>query len=168
MRDGTTTGIDSWLDRVRRMAEYRIEAADFLKRASSILPAVETDVELVCRLWTIADEHDVLVCEALKRFDDALFDTHGELEITRGAEPVTTSGGDDSLCYLCTWTLLRPDSQSASVVLKADQVSGQFEFEVVDSTGARRAIGFPMSREAGLYDALTSSFFALHGRSDRL
>lgn len=166
MRDSTNASIDSWLDRVRRMAEYRIEAADFLNRASSVLPAVETDVELVCRLWTIADEHDVRVCEALKRFDDALFDAHGELEITRGAEPVVTSGGSNSLSYLCTWTLLRPDSQSASVVLKADQASGRFEFEVVDSTGAKRSIGFPMDREAELYDALTSSFFALHGRSD--
>ena len=80
--------LTQWIDRTRRMAEYRDEAFDFLRRASAAgLPSVESDVELVCRLWATADERDVLICEALTKFDEALFDTRGELEITRGAEP---------------------------------------------------------------------------------
>ncbi len=159
------TGIEPWLDRVRRMAEYRAEAADFLQRASSILPTAEADLELVCRLWSIADEYDTFICEALQKFDGTVFGTPGELDITRGAEPVTTPGGDDALLYLCTWTLARPDSQSTSVVLAADQLSERLDFEVRDSTGTVRSIGFPIGEDERLYDALTSSFFALHSRS---
>ena len=133
--DSSSTSIDPWLDRIRRMTEYRAEAADFIRRAGSVLPAADADVELVCRLWTEADEHDTLVCEALQKFDDAVFKTSGELEITRGAEPISNDEGDVVLSYLCTWTLARPDSQSASVVLSADQVSCQLMFEIRDSTG---------------------------------
>lgn len=147
------------------MTEYRSEAADFIRRAGSALPAADADLELVCRLWTEADEHDTFVCEALQKFDDAVFETKGELEITRGAEPVTTPEGNVMLSYLCTWTLARPDSQSASVVLSADQVSGQLMFEIRDSTGAGHPIDFPVREEGKLYDALTSSFFAMYSRS---
>ena len=150
------------------MADYRAEAADFLSRAGSTLPAVEADVELVCRLWTIADELDMDICEALQRFDGALFDTSAELEITRGAEPVATPGGNDTLAYLCTWTLARPDSQSASVVLIADQVSGRLELEVRHFTGVKRAIQFPMETNEELYELLASAFFALYSHSTRL
>lgn len=155
--------IDTWLDRVRRMTEYRVEAADFLHRASSILPTADADLELVCRLWAIADEHDTYICEALQKFDRTVFGTPGELEITRGAEPVVTPGGNDSLLYLCTWTIARPETQSASVVLTADQLSARLEFEVRDSTGIRQAVGFPIGEDESLLEALTSSFFTLYG-----
>ena len=90
----------------------------------------------------------------------------GELEITRGAEPISNDEGNVVLSYLCTWTLARPDSQSASVVLSADQVSGRLMFEIRDSTGLGRPIGFPVGEDGKLYDALTSSFFAMYSRSD--
>lgn len=163
--DSSDTGIDPWLDRVRRMTEYRAEAADFIRRAGSLLPAADADVELVCRLWAIADEHDTYICEALQEFDNAVFETRGELDITRGAEPTTTPEGNVVLSYLCTWTLARPDSQSASVVLTADQVSGELTFETRDTAGAGRTIGFPLREDEKFYEALTSSFFTMYSRS---
>lgn len=150
------------------MTEYRAEVADFIRRIGSLLPAADADVELVCRLWTEADEHDTYICDALQQFDDTVFETTGELEITRGAEPVTTPEGNVALTYLCTWTLARPDSQSTSVVLKADQVSGQLTFEIRDSSGEGRIIGFPIGEDETFYEALTSSFFAMYSRSERL
>ena len=163
--DPSDTSINPWLDRVRRMTELRDEAADFIRRAGSLLPAADSDVELVCRLWTIADEHDTFICEAMQKFNDAVFETTGELEITRGAEPITAPEGSVSLSYICTWTLARPDSQSASVVLTADQVTGRLMFEIRDSTGAARDIGFPIDEDESLYEALTSSFFAMYSQS---
>ena len=163
--DSSNSRIDPWLDRVRRMAEYRTEAADFIRRAGSLLPAADDDVELVCRLWTIADEYDAYICEALQKFDEAVFETMGELEITRGAEPVTAPEGNVTLSYICTWTLVRPDSQSAGVVLTADQVTGELMFEVRGSLAAGRPIGFPIGEDERLYKALTSSFFAMYSRA---
>lgn len=157
--------IDIWIDRAQRMVDYREEAADFLRRASSILPAIELDVELVCRLWTAADEYDIYICEALQRFDQALFDVQGQLEITRGAEPASGPNTDERLVYLCTWALVRPEDQSTSVVLSADQVSGRLDFEVRDSAGGRRSLGFPIAKMSDLYESLTLSFFAIHGHS---
>ena len=147
------------------MTEYRAEAADFIRRAGSLLPAVDADVELVCRLWSVADEYDAYICEAMQKFDDAVFETKGELEITRGAEPITTPEGNVTLSYICTWTLARPDSQSASVVLTADQISGRLTFEIRESSGAARTIGFPIEEDERLYEALTSSFFAMYSQS---
>ena len=163
--DSSQSSIDPWLDRVQRMTEYRSEAADFIQRAGSILPAADADVELVCRLWTIADDHDAHICEALQKFDDAIFRTAGELEITRGAEPVTAPDGNVTLTYLCTWTIARPESQSVSIVLSADQVSGELMFEVRSSTSAGLLIGFPIVEYEKLYEALTSSFFSMYDRS---
>ncbi len=147
------------------MTSYLNEAADFIRRAGSQLPVADADIELVCRLWTIADEHDAYICDALQKFDDAVFETAGELEITRGAEPITTPEGNVTLSYICSWTLARPDSQSTSVVLSADQVSSRLEFEVRDSTGSTRLMGFPAGEDEDLYDALTSSFFAMYSLS---
>ena len=163
--DSPDTSIDPWLNRVQRMTEYRAEAADFIRRAGSLLPSADADLELVCRLWSTADEYDAFICEAMQKFDDAVFETPGELEITRGAEPITAPEGNITLSYICTWTLARPDSQSASVVLTADQLSGQLMFETRDTAGAARTIGFPIEEDKRLYEALTSSFFAMYSQS---
>ena len=149
------------------MAEYRDEAFDFLRRASAAgLPAAEDDVELVCRLWATADERDVLICEALTKFDEALFDTPGELEITRGAEPRPTPNDDDRLLYICAWTLSRQDAgeygSAVSVALAADRLAGRLSFEVLDPLGIATPIPPPDDQDAeGLYEALSSAFFAM-------
>ena len=157
--------IDVWVDRVRRMVEYRTEAMDFLRRVSSMLPAAGTDVELVCRLWTAADEYDVAICEAMQRFDRAIFDVPGQIEITRGAEPVSASDNGEGVVYLCTWTLVRSEVHSTSVALLADQVTGRLDFEVRDADGGTRSIGYPLSNGRELYESLAHSFFVLHGLS---
>ena len=147
------------------MVEYRAEAMDFLRRVGSMLPAAGTDVELVCRLWTVADEYDVTICEAMQRFDVAIFDVPGEIEITRGAEPVATSDSGEGVVYLCTWTLVRSEVHSTSVALLADQVTGRLDLEVRDADGGRRSIGFPLRSPSDLYENLARSFFTLHGVS---
>ena len=152
--------LTQWIDRTRRMAEYRDEAFDFLRRASAAgLTAAEDDVELVCRLWATADERDVLICEALTKFDEALFDTPGELEITRGAEPRPTlnnPNGDDRLLYVCAWTLSRQDGRAVSVALAADRLTGRLSFEVVDALGIAAPIPYPDDQDA---DGLLRSAF---------
>jgi hypothetical protein len=163
--DDSGSNIDIWVDRVRRMVEYRAEATDFLRRASSILPAVDSDVELVCLLWTVADEHDVAICDALQRFDEELFEVPGQLEITRGAEPISTRDDREGLRYLCTWALFRSEEHSTSVVLAADRATGRFDLEVRDFDGSGRSIVFPPGNSSELYESLAHSFFALHGLS---
>ena len=155
--------LTQWIDRTRRMAEYRDEAFDFLRRASAAgLTAAEDDVELVCRLWATADERDVLICEALTKFDEALFNAPGELEITRGAEPRPTPNDEDRLLYVCAWTLSRQDGRAVSVALTADRLTGRLSFEVVDPAGAAAPIPYPDDQDAnGLYEALSSAFFTM-------
>ena len=173
----TNDSLDNWIDRTRRMAEYRDEAFDFLRRASAAgLPAVESDVELVCRLWATADERDVLICDALTKFDEALFDSPGELEITRGAEPRPSlnapdvPGGDDRLLYVCAWTLSRPDDdgngRAVSVVLAADRLAGGLSFEVLGPTGVAEPVRYLDDDNAeSLYEALSSAFFSMRSTS---
>ena len=163
--DDSRSEINIWLGRARRMVGYREEATDFLRRASSMLPATEADVELVCQLWATADEHDTSICEALQRFDETLFDVPGQLEITRGAEPTLGLDNSEGLAYLCTWALVRPDGLGTSVVLAADQASGRLNFEVRSSDDTDRSIGFPIGNPGDLYEPLTHSFFTLHGHS---
>ena len=159
--DSSNSEIETWVDRARRMVDYREEATDFLRRASSMLPVVESDVELVCRLWTAADEYDVSICDALRRFDQALFDVPGQLDITRGAEPTSTRDDGEGLAYLCSWTLMRPEADGMSVALMADQLTGRFSFEVRDSNGDARTVAFPIGCPSELYEALTHGFFRL-------
>ncbi len=163
--DDSRPEINIWLDRARRMVDYREEATDFLRRASSTLPATQADVELICQLWATADEHDTSICEALQRFDEALFDVPGQLEITRGAEPTPTPDNSEGLAYLCTWALLRPDGRGISVVLAADQTSGRLDFEVRGGDDAGCSIGFPIGDPIDLYEPLMHSFFTLQGNS---
>ena len=58
------SSLGRWVDRTSRMVGYRDEALDFLERAGRQLPVFESDIGLVCRLWSVADEHDELVCRA--------------------------------------------------------------------------------------------------------
>ena len=151
------------------MAGYRDEAADFLRRAASTLPALESDLELVCRLWAAADELDALVCDALTAFDDALFDAPGELDTTRGAEPAPPDAqapyAGESLAYTCDWTIVRPESRRTSVALSADQLSGRLSLEVRDPTGRTQPIPFPLADPSQLYETLALAFFVLSGLS---
>ena len=154
-----------WLDRARRMVEYRAEATGFLRRVAETLPAHESDVESVCRLWATADERDVLICDALTKFDEALFDTRGELEITRGAEPRPATNDEERLFYICSWTLSRQDGHAVSVTLAADQLTGVMTFEVLDAAGFATPIPSPDEDAESLYEALAGAFFAMHGLS---
>ena len=156
-----------WVDRAQRMAEYRAEASDFVRRAAAaMLPAVESDVELVCRLWVAADERDVLICEALTKFDEALFDTPGDLEITRGAEPRPSPDDEDRLLYVCSWTLRREDGRAVSVALAADRLTGAMTFEVLDPVGMATSVPSPEDFGANeLYEALSLAFFTMRGLS---
>lgn len=154
----------TWVDRTRRMVGYRDEALDFLRRAGSQVPVFESDVELVCRLWAIADEHDEIICRALTEFDAALFDPVGELDITRGVETRPISGDESSVIFLCTWSVMRPGGISVSCVLYGEQMTGAVGLEVRDDGGSSHPLPFPIAEPSDLYEALSDSFFVLAAR----
>ena len=161
IQDGESNGLSSWVGRVRSMVDYLGEATEFVGRVRAMLPALESDVAMVCELWTVADEHDVVICDALARFDEGLFDGAGNLEITRGAEPRRTADGGETLVYMCTWSLTRSNGCVTSVVLEADQAIGSPSIQVVDTEGQRTLITLPLDASTDMYRALAHGFFKL-------
>ena len=83
---------------------------------------LESDVDAVCHIWALADEQDEMICHALTRYDIELFGTAGRLEVTRGAEVGPGPGGGETISYLCSWEIRRPDDRWASIVLSIEQV----------------------------------------------
>ena len=153
--------LETWVDRTRRMVGYREEALDFLKRAGGQLPVFESDIGIVCRLWAVADEHDELICRALTEFDAAVFDTAGELDITRGAETRPSSANEPQVAFLCTWSVVRPEGLGVSCVLYVEQMTGAIGLEVQDSRGVSHPLPFPLGEPSALYEALSDGFFGL-------
>ncbi len=156
-----SAALETWVDRARRMVGYRDEALDFLARASDQVPVFEADVGLVCRLWAVADEHDEIMCRALTEYDSALFETAGELDITRGVETRPTPEEESRVVFLCTWTLARPEGQRVSCALYGDQMTGAVGLEVQDSRGVGYPLPFPLGEPSALYEALSDAFFGL-------
>ncbi len=157
---GQSAELESWVDRTRRMVGYRDEALDFLGRASEQVPVFESDVGLVCRLWAVADEHDEILCRALTEFDSALFESPGELDITRGVETRPVSEEESGAVFLCTWAIVRPGQERVSCVLYGEQLTGAVGMEIQDSHGLARPVPFPVT-PSDLYEALSDSFFGL-------
>ncbi len=153
--------LDRWTDRARRMVGYRDEALDFLGRAGEQVPVFESDVGLVCHLWAVADEHDEVMCQALSEFDSALFDTAGELDITRGVETGPTSETESRVMFLCTWSVVRPGRNSVACILYGEQMTGAVGLEVRDSHGVSHPLPFPLDDPNALYEALSDAFFGL-------
>ena len=159
------TSLEAWIDRARRMVDYRDEAADFLRRALSHLPVFESDIGLVCRLWARADELDEVICGALTEFDSALFEFAGELDITRGVETSPVSESDSQLAFLCRWSMIRPERTSVSCVLRCDRQSGVVSLEVCDRNEISRPIPYPIADPSDLYESLSECFFDLSAGS---
>lgn len=155
------SSLGMWVDRTSRMVSYREEALDFLARAGRQVPVFESDLGLVCRLWSVADEHDELLCRALTEFDSSVFEDAGELDITRGAETRATPDNEAQAVFLCTWATVRPDGQSVSCILFAEQVTGAVGMAVRDHRGADHPLDFPVSNPTDLYKTLSDVFFAL-------
>lgn len=153
--------LETWVDRTVRMVGYREEALDFLKRAGGQLPVFKSDLGIVCRLWAIADEYDEIICRALTEFDSAVFDTAGELDITRGAETRPTSENEPQVVFLCTWSIIRPGGLGVSCILYGEQLTGAIGMEVRDHHGVNRPVPFPISSLTELYMTLSDNFFAL-------
>ena len=152
--------LESWVNRTRRMVAYRDEALAFLERASEQVPVFESDVGLVCRLWAIADEHDEVLCRALTEFDSALFESPGELDITRGVETLPVSEDESGAVFLCTWAIVRPGRERVSCVLYGEQLTGAVGMEIRDGNGIGRPVPFPVV-PSDLFEALSESFFRL-------
>ncbi len=161
MQDNDSLGM--WIDRTSRMVGYREEALDFLERAGSQLPVFESDLGIVCRLWAVADEYDEIICRALTEFDSAVFDTAGELDITRGAETRPTSENEPQVVFLCTWSVIRPEGQSVSCILCGEQLTGALSMEIRDHHDFSRPVPFPIESPTVLYRTLSDSFFGLAG-----
>lgn len=153
--------LDRWVDRTRRMVSYRNEALDFLGRAGEQASVFESDVGVVCHLWAVADEYDEIVCRALSAFDSALFETVGELDITRGVETRPTSETEPSVMFLCTWSIIRPGNSGLSCILYGEQMTGAVGLEVRDSHGVIHPLPFPLEEPSALYEALSDAFFVL-------
>ena len=159
IEDSPSLGL--WVDRTSRMVGYRDEALDFLERAGGQLPVFESDIGIVCRLWAVADEHDEILCRALTEFDAVLFESAGELDITRGVETRPTSENESRVVFLCTWSVVRPESLSVSCVLYGEQLTGAIGLEIRDYRGASHPAPFPISDPTELYKTLSDSFFEL-------
>ena len=156
-----SAALETWVDRARRMVGYRDEALDFLARAGDQVPVFKADVALVCRLWAVADEHDEIMCRALTEFDSALFETAGELDITRGVETRPTQEDESRVAFLCTWAIARPEGKRVSCVLYGEQMTGAIGLEVQDSRGVSYPLPFPLGEPSALYEALSDAFFGL-------
>jgi hypothetical protein len=161
---GQSAELETWVDRTRRMVGYRDEALAFLGRASEQVPVFESDVGLVCRLWAVADEHDEILCRALTEFDSALFESPGELDITRGVETLPVSEDESGAVFLCTWSIVRPEQDRVSCVLYGEQLTGSIGLEVRDSRGSSYPLPFPITDSSDLYKTLSDSFFGLAAR----
>ncbi len=157
--DDQLSELNSWVHWTRKLVGYRAEAADFLQRARSQLPTHDSDLELLCELWSVADQHDVTICTALTSFDEALRQAPTEIDVTRGVELDAHHEGEMPLIYRCTWALDWPDSSWVSVVLSGRQLSGAIELEVRDSSGATRQVDIPVRNPADLYEAMGRAFF---------
>ena len=156
--------LDSWIDRTRRMIGYKSEAQDFVRRAGEQMPTLESDASAVCHIWALADEQDDGICHALTSYDLELFGTAGALDVTRGAEVrPDPGGGGETLAYLCSWEIRRPDDRWVSVVLFVEQATRVLTIEVRDSSGAVRPLGFPIQDSSRLHEALSGAFFEVAG-----
>lgn len=146
------------------MVDYLDEALAFIGRAGNQFPVLESDIGLVCRLWAVADEHDEIMCRALTSFDSSLFETAGELDITRGVEIRTMPEQESPVIFLCTWSIVRPEQDRVSCILYAEQLTGSIALEVRDSGGSSYPLPFPITDSSGLYKTLSDSFFGLAAR----
>ena len=152
--------LEMWVNRTRRMVDYLDEALAFLGRAGDQFSVLESDVGLICFLWAVADEHDEIICRALTSFDSDLFETAGELDITRGVETLPVSEDESGAVFLCTWAIVRPGQERVSCVLYGEQLTGAVGMEIRDSHGVGRPVPFPVV-PSDLYEALSDSFFGL-------
>ena len=153
-----------WVNRTRRMVDYLDEALAFLGRAGDQFPVFESDIGLICLLWAVADEHDEIMCRALSSFDSDLFDTAGELDITRGVETRPSPEQEPRIIFLCTWSIVRPELDRVSCVLYAEQLTGSIGLEVRDSGGSSHSLPFPITDPSDVYKTLSESFFGLAAR----
>ena len=153
-----------WVNRTHRMVDYLDEALAFLGRAGDQFPVLESDIGLVCHLWAVADEHDEIMCRALTGFDSDLFETAGELDITRGVETRPTPEQESRVIFLCTWSIVRPEQDRVSCILYAEQLTGSIGLEVRDSGGSSYPLPFPITDSSDLYKTLSDSFFRLAAR----
>ena len=156
--------LEMWVSRTRRMVGYLDEALAFLGRAGGQFPVLESDIGLVCRLWAVADEHDEIMCRALTSFDSDLFETPGELDITRGVETRPTAEQESGIIFLSTWSMVRPEQDRVSCVLYAEQLTGSVGLEVRDSGGSSHPLPFPITDSSDVYKTLSDSFFRLVAR----
>ncbi len=134
------TDSSSWLDRAKRLLEYRREAAEFLDRVGQQLPVSPSDAASVSLLWAEADELDAMVCGLLNEMNAGLMDGRAELDTTRGAIPA----GTDGVTYECCWALAWSDGLGLSVRLSTDPRYSTLELLVRSARSAEeRPVPYP-------------------------
>ena len=156
-----TDPLEAWTQRASTMIGYLDAAREFVRRAAEQVDAFEADVSVVCLLWALADECDVLVCEALRAFDRGLAGDPGELDITRGLEIVPPGSERPGVNYQCSWSLRHSLNEVVSVVLSISQIGSEPRVEVIDPLGSRRTVRMPIEDPSPLYEALAYAFFEM-------
>ena len=134
----------SWLDRAKRLLNYRREAAEFIERVSQQLPVSPSDAASVSLLWEEADELDAMVCSLLNEMNAGLMAGRAELDTTRGAVPA----GADGVTYECSWTLAWNDGLGLSVKLSTDPRSSTLTLLVRSTRSAEeRRVPHPTTED---------------------
>ena len=150
----------SWLERARKLAEYRREAAEFIGRAADQLPVSPDDVKAIGLLWLEADRLDGVVCAALNEMNAGLADGRGELDSTRGASVRPSTLDEPTLFYDCSWSLQWDGGRRVVVNLAIDPRSTVFEVTVTAMMAAESvSVPFPVA-EPELKEALISAYAA--------
>ncbi len=159
----------SWIERTRRLVDYRREADEFVQRVGGQLPVGPQDAKAVSLLWLEADGLDEKLCSLLNEIDAGLLEGKAdELDITRGAtmrpSPLES---EDVVYYECTWSLTWGDGLGVFVVLAVDSRSSVIQAHVRGLKSAEvESLRFPLA-EADLKEGLTAAYVSEATVADR-
>ncbi len=152
-----------WLDRARRLREYRREALEFIERVQSQFPVSREHARAVSILWYEADQRDDTVCSLLAEMNSGLLDGSAELDITRGASLRAIGFGmglppEQAVFYECAWSLAWGDGRGVAVVLAIDPRNSAFDAHVrALKTKEAHRVPYPFT-EADLTEPLTFAY----------
>ena len=150
----------SWIERARKLLDYRREANEFVQRVGSQLPIDPNDSEAVSLLWVEADFLDELICSLLNEMDSGLLQNSAdELDITRGATMRPSPLENEEIVYYeCTWSLTWGDGLGILVVLAIDSRSKIIQAQVRGLKSKQiETLRFPIS-ETILKEGLTPCY----------
>ncbi|MCI0438329.1 MAG: hypothetical protein L0177_04265 [Chloroflexi bacterium] len=160
-----------WLDRARRLREYRREALEFIERVQSQFPVSRDHARAVSLLWYEADQRDDTVCSLLAEVNSGLLESSGEMDITRGASLRAIGFGmglppEQAVFYECAWSLAWGSDRGISVVLAIDPRNSAFDAHVrALKTRESHRVPYPFT-DADLKEPLTLAYLSESAADD--